>query len=58
MAKYVLRYWSQDSVPYLYFSSQKTIFRKNLIDFYLLDEPDVIFEFVNNVVSMDIFAAK
>ena len=41
-----------DQVPFLYFSRGNRIYRKNLLDFYLLDEPDLVVTLERRVVSM------
>jgi hypothetical protein len=47
-----------DTVPFLYFSRQKFVFRKNLIDTYLLDSPEIVHTFDQNVTSLSAFVAR
>jgi hypothetical protein len=45
-------------VPFLYFSQENFLFRKNMIKFYLLDPPDLVFVFEKNITSLSALVSR
>jgi hypothetical protein len=47
-----------DEVPFLYFSQENLLFRKNMIKSYLLDPPDLVFVLEKNITSLSALVSR
>ncbi len=47
-----------DKVPFLYFSRGNILFRKNLMEFYMLDPVELVYSFEYNIISLSALVSR